>query len=191
MLVLVFTLSTFTPVEAKEGSFYGIISGGYASNDFDGESFDEASYKVGLGYQLAKQWNIELGFQALGEDRLDLGELNHNNASQEVVASYVSALGRAGNRHGELFYRIGLLRADISEDYLSLGAECHRGGSIMAAMNDSVLCQRSESNMAAVLGVGFDFYIHHSTLLRLEIEHIQGQDGFSAQAVYIGFRLNF
>lgn len=176
---------------AKEGNFYGIGATGFATNDIDGQSLDDVSYKLGIGYELGKQWNIELGFQALGEDRLAKNELSFDNASQEITAVYLSALGRAANRHGELFYRIGLVRADVSADFLSTGPDCESGSTGMAGLNGGLVCQLSDSNIAGVIGFGFDFYIHHSTMLRIEIEHIQGQDGFSAQAAYIGFRLNF
>jgi hypothetical protein len=191
LLVICTGLLVALPAHAKEGSFYGIGAAGYAANDFGGQDLDDVSYKIGVGYELGKQWNLEVGFQALGDDRLDMDELSLDNASQEINAVYLSALGRAGNRYGELFYRVGVLRADVSTDYLSLGTDCANTGSAIMVLSATVVCQSSNSNIAGVFGIGFDFYIHHSTMLRIEFEHIQGQDSFSAQAAYIGIRLNF
>jgi opacity protein-like surface antigen len=176
---------------AKDDTFYGILAAGYAANDMDEASLDAFSYKVGVGYELGAQWNVEVGFQMLGEKRLEMNELTLDNGSQEISAVTLSALGKARNRHGELFYRIGIMRADVSKDYLDMGDACAGTSNTLSQNNNLVLCQSSDSKIAGIVGLGFDFYIHHSTMLRLEVEHIQGQDGLSANAAYIGFRLNF
>ena len=191
LISLLLILCCANKVFAKDKHFYSVISGGYAINDLDGESLEEPSYKIGIGYVLSKQWSIEAGFQDLGENRMSIDALTLNNANQHANATYISALGRAGNRQGELFYRVGLLRTNISKDYLHAGSECDEGGNRLGQKDSLLVCQLSDSKIAGVIGIGFDFYIHHSTLLRIEIEHIQGQDGFSSQAAYIGFRLNF
>ena len=148
---------------AKDDTFYGILAAGYASNDMDEASLDAFSYKVGVGYELGAQWNVEVGFQMLGEKRLEMNELTLDNGSQEISAVTLSALGKARNRHGELFYRIGIMRADVSKDYLDMGDNCADTSNMLGQNNNLVLCQNSDSKIAGILGLGFDFYIHHST----------------------------
>jgi len=176
-------------------SLYGVSSIGYVSNEIDvaerNLSLKSASYKIALGYEVSKSWSFEVGFQALGEENLSNEELNFNNSSNELSNLYLSALGKANNRQGELFYRIGVARIDTSEAFLSQAQSCPSGGNIIAMQNNAVLCQLSDSKVAGILGIGFDFHIHHSSLLRLEVEQMSGEGGYSATAGYIGVRLNF
>ena len=194
MFVSVSILLLSAPLRAKE-SFYGISSLGYIANEIENErnvmSLDTLSYKLGIGYEYNESWSFEAGYQALGEDILALDQLSLNNRSKEITGVYVSALGRARNRNGELFYRLGLMRAELSESYLSTAQTCPNNGQLLGMQGTTLLCQNSDARLAGVLGLGFDFYIHHSTLLRIEIEHIRGQDKYSANAIYVGFRLNF
>ncbi|MFW8590389.1 outer membrane beta-barrel protein [Glaciecola sp. 2405UD65-10] len=193
LLSLVFVFMTQQSIAQQ--NFYGITSLGYASNDYDGlsqsQSLDAVSYKLGVGYEYNRSWSFEAGFQSLGEEILSMDELNFENSSIEIDNIYLNALGRAGNRHGELFYRVGIARVDTSESYLASAPLCGGQSSILAVQQDAMLCQTSKSGMAGVVGLGFDFYIHHSTLLRIEAEYMSGENGYSTSATYLGIRLNF
>ncbi len=177
---------------AKEGELYGVVSTGFVSNELANTELDKFSYKLAVGYELEKQWSLEFGYQSMGEDVLSPQELTLNNQSVEVNALSLSALGKASNRHGELYYRIGVLNVDSSQTFLKAGLPCSENESTLTLVSDSLsICQTSNSEVAAVLGRGFDFYLHHSTLVRFEVEGIKGADDYSAYGVFIGFRLNF
>lgn len=190
-LSLLFAAGTLS---AREG-FYGISSIGYVSNDLDNAqrtlSLKSASYKLAIGYEITNSWNIEAGFQALGEDIFSNEELNLENSSTELTGLFLAALGKAKNRQGELFYKLGIARVDVTETFLSQSNTCPETTNIIAMLDNAGVCQYSESKLAGILGIGFDFYIHHSTLLRLEVEQMSGEGGYSSSAGFIGLRVNF
>jgi hypothetical protein len=176
-------------VAAKDGTFYAVSSLGFADNELAQESVDGFSYKINIGYEYNSQWAFEMGFQSLVDNTGNINNTDTVEGNDEINALTLSALGRAGSRHGELYYRLGILRVDSSFTDLVPDQECT--ATLLGIHDGRVICQQSESKLAGVIGLGFDFYIHHSTLLRLEIEHIQGENDYSAQALYVGFRLNF
>ncbi|MDT0593584.1 outer membrane beta-barrel protein [Glaciecola petra] len=188
-IVILISMSFCAHAATKDGTFYAVSALGYADNEYVQENFDGFSYKLNIGYELNAQWAFETGFQLLVDNSGNFNVSESLEGSQEINSLSVSALGRASSRHGELFYRIGLLRLDSTFVDISNDEECL--GTLLADQSANLICQQRDSSIAGVIGLGFDFYIHHSTLLRIEIEHIEGENDYSAQAVYIGFRLNF
>lgn len=148
MLVLLVSCSA-----VSANTFYSVISAGYTEHEFKSLSVDASSYKLGIAYQIDPKWYLEAGFQSLGKQ----------NKGLEVSGPFIAALGKATGQSGELFYRLGVIRADL----------------------------KTTSQTAGILGLGFDYYISTSLMIRSEIEHIQGESDYSANAVYIGLRVNF
>jgi hypothetical protein len=161
-------------------NFYGVLSAGYAQNEIDNYELDKASYKVSIGYELSPQWYVEAGYQALGEENASAAMALTDADIAEFSALYLSVLGKARGQYGELFYKLGAARVDTNVESVS-NLVCTPGP----------VCQVDESLIAGVIGLGFDLYVHHSTMLRFEVEHMQGEQDYSANAAYIGVRLNF
>ncbi len=42
-----------------------------------------------------------------------------------------------------------------------------------------------------MIGIGFDFYLSGKTMLRTEVEHIQGKNNLQVSVGFIGIRYNF
>jgi opacity protein-like surface antigen len=181
---------------AKNRTFYTVVSAGYATNDVQDETFDDLTYKANIGYVLGDQWALEFGFHGLGDAGLSNEDLINNTSgagasNYTVNAIVLSALGKAGNEHGELFYRLGAVYLNSESTFLVASDTCAGDESLLASQTDSVLCGGDENQFAGVIGLGFDFYISRSLLLRTEFEYIQGTDDYSAQSVLLGLRYNF
>ena len=54
-----------------------------------------------------------------------------------------------------------------------------------------VVVDKSLSGMAGLAGLGFDYYVTHSSMVRMEYVFFGGEDNFSAHTFSIGFRYNF
>ena len=163
---------------SAERSFYGTLSGGFVKNEIENYDMDRGSYKIGIGYELTPQWYLEAGYQALGEE--NAGEsVQVGSDVAEFSGIYFSALGKARGQYGELFYRLGALRVDAdvqTSDDLGCGES---------------FCRIDDSLLAGVIGVGFDLYVHQTTMMRFEVEYIRGEQDYSASAAYVGVRVNF
>ena len=103
---------------AYASDMYGVLSAGYVENETSVNELDTASYKIAIGYQVARQWYIEGGYQLLADE--NAGETpSLDEPSSELNGLYIAALGKASGDSGELFYRLGLMRADLDERFLS------------------------------------------------------------------------
>ena len=160
-------------------NMYTVISGGFADSDFADSSVDGASYKFALGHQFHPQWYVEGGVQRIADETVnDFGSTD----ALEGDAFFISVLGKAGSREGELYYRLGLLRADM-KGYRNAESCVETPCSDLERYDDSVI--------AGVVGIGFDYYISLNSMIRLEVEHISGEDNLQVNAAYLGFRYNF
>jgi opacity protein-like surface antigen len=197
LCILVFSVSLFSFMgHADEGPFYVVASAGYAMNKIDSDTHDELSYKLNFGYTLSEEWAVEVGYQGLGDAGLSNEDLLTSSdglqeADYNVSAIQLSVLGRASNQHGELFYRIGVMQVNTESTFVLDASECLADNALVATQSDSVICSSDENEMAGIIGIGFDFYITRSLLLRAEIEHIQGREDYSAQALLLGLRYSF
>ncbi|WP_371195049.1 outer membrane beta-barrel protein [Glaciecola sp. SC05] len=171
-----------------ERNFYGILSAGYVQNEVQDFELDKASYKLGIGYELTPQWYLEAGFQGLGELNASDQFATADSDVAEFSGLYLAALGKARGQYGELFYRLGMMRVDANVQSIS-NLTCP-GDPAVASVGPAI-CSVDNSLLAGVFGVGFDFYIHHSTMLRFEVEYIKGEQDYTATAAYVGVRLNF
>jgi opacity protein-like surface antigen len=181
---------------ANEDNFYTILGVGYATNSVNDDDLDELSYKLNIGYVLSRQWAIEIGFQGLGNSGLSNSDLlidnsNFETADYDVNAFGISALGKAGNRQGELYYRLGLLQVNTQRNYVTDAGQCETSDALLLSEQSVDICSNDDSQIAGVIGLGFDFFVTPSLLLRTEIEHIQGNDDYSSQVFTVGLRFHF
>ncbi|MDM7859608.1 outer membrane beta-barrel protein [Alteromonas sp. ASW11-36] len=161
-------------------NMYAVISAGYADSEFAQYSGGSVAYKLAIGYEIHRQWYIEGGYQRLASDEADAGDLL---IGLEGDALFISALGKASAREGELFYRLGAMRADLSGYRLESSTCDNAPCTVETAYDDGIF--------AGVIGIGFDWYVGLNTMVRFEVEHISGEDSFQSNAAYLGFRYNF
>ena len=156
---------------------YGVISAGYADSEFAQYSGGSAAYKLALGHEIHPQWYVEGGFQRIADDEAGGGDVLDG---LEGDALFLSVLGKASAKQGELFYRLGVMRADLT-GFTSPQPEC----------DDCAAVAYDEGILGGMVGLGFDWYVGLNTMVRVEVEHVFGEDSFSSNAAYIGFRYNF
>lgn len=175
VLTLFVVFLAVLPAAATE-RMYATVSALYTDVDNAGQSVTGPGYKLGLGYQFHPQWYVETGVQQLTDQNDALNAL-------QIDGLYLSLLGKARNRQGELFYRIGVMRLDLEGLYIPEGTAC-------AAVIPSP-CAINETILAGNIGIGFDFFITDRMMLRVEGEYIQGEQDFSSGALTLGLRYNF
>ena len=183
VISIFFSSTGFSGSAHAQNNLYGTFSLGLAQNEIESYELDKFSYKLGIGYQLTPQWDLEASFQGLGAE--NAGDTPQQNFDvSEFYGLSVSALGKARGQYGDLYYRVGVMMVD---------AQVQSIGSLVCVPDPLTpgLCSIDESVVAGVLGLGFDLRIFQSTMVRFEVEHIQGQEDYSANAAYIGVRLNF
>jgi hypothetical protein len=166
---------------------YGVVGLGYGDGELDGTSENGIGYRFAIGHQLHRQWNIELGYQSIVDE-----EANGLGEGLSATAITLTALGKASNREGELFYRIGLAGIDVSSQTLAdEEGVCVNGDAIGTVVDVGTFCGYDETIFGGVIGLGFDVYVGLNSMVRIEGEYLYGENEFSAGAVYVGFRYNF
>jgi hypothetical protein len=198
---MMISLCVFTVELIAAEDIYGVVSLGYSDSDFEVEQPNNAGYKLTLGYQVDRQWYAEFGFQQLADQSLQLSlpvTLNEaENFEPEIQANalYAALLGKARGQMGELFYRFGIMKTDVRGQSLSAGsALCEQGTATVFSVESGeeyTLCDYDEGGIAGVVGLGFDFFLTARSMIRVEAEHIKGQNDLSMNAVYVGLRYNF
>lgn len=172
-----------------EKRFYGVAGIGIAETEVEQTSEQGASYRVGLGYELNKQWQFELGFQQL-VDKYD-DTLTEGLTSEAVT---LSVLGKAANREGELFYRVGIAQIQLEGNVAGNSQGTCEVGSILtstANTESGTLCYADEQVLGGVIGLGFDRYIGLHNMVRVEVEYLVGESSYSTASLYVGYRHNF
>lgn len=185
---------------ATEG-LYAVSTIGSAKTEFVDSSNNDLSYKLGMGYQIDRQWYFEAGVQKWASDSMvselpiTLEQLQDTSLKLDTTALYATFLGKAAGPAGELFYRIGLLKTDIKGQQVLAGNQvCELGSTTVIALNDEQnysFCQFDEGGVAGVIGLGFDYFISHKMMVRTELEYIKGQNNLSMSGAYVGLRYNF
>lgn len=179
LALVVFCCASVSSVQATE-NLYAVISAGYADSEFAQYSGGSVAYKLAMGHEFHPQWYVEGGYQRLASDEADAGDLL---IGLEGDALFISVLGKASSREGELFYRLGAMRADLTGYRLESSTCDNAPCTIESAYDDGII--------AGAVGIGFDWYVGLNTMVRFEVEHISGEDSFQSNAAYIGFRYNF
>lgn len=198
-LIVLFTIMMCHQAQATD-KMYGVFSAGFTDSEFDLSKAENASYKFAVGYQFDRQWYLELGYQQLADEDLvtvmpaSLADVDAFEPGLQGDALFAAFLGKAGNQMGELFYRVGIMRADMKGQSLISEGQCEVGVGndfALATGENFTLCSYDESNIAGVLGIGFDFFVGARSMVRLEVEHIRGENDLAINAAYLGFRYNF
>lgn len=151
---------------------YGLATIGYSDADFANDSEGEISFSLAYGRQIHEQWYAEGGYYRLFDYSNDVADASGD-------ALYAALLGKASNASGELFYKLGVAKVDISSDVQCGSAET------------PLTCAYDDSIAAGLAGLGFDYYLTHSSMVRMEYVFFGGEDNFSAHTFSIGFRYNF
>lgn len=201
ILPALFTLGLMSSLCANANDeMYGVVSGGMANTDFDYGEAKGSTYKFAIGYEFHRQWYAEFGYQRLSNQSMisdlptTLDSLNNTDFGLEADALFASILGKASSNTGELFYRLGVLNVDLKGQDVIEGTECEVGTGNAFSLDSGenyTLCSYDEGIFAGVFGVGFDFYLGVNLMMRTEIEHVRGENGFENNAAYIGLRYNF
>ena len=180
---------------------YGVVSLGYSDSEFAVAQPNNAGYKLSFGYQIERQWYVEFGFQQLADQNMQLSvpttliDAENFESNIQATALYAALLGKARGRMGELYYRLGILKTDLRGQNLLAGAsDCEQGNATLFSIESGeeyTLCDYDEGGVAGVFGMGFDFFLTARSMIRVEAEHIRGQNDFTINVLYVGLRYNF
>jgi len=175
--LLLLTVVLFCSAQAVATErMYAVGSILYSDIELGDQALTGLGYKLGLGHQFHPQWYVEAGVQQLADEQ------DPNNRLQ-ADGLYLSLLGKARNRTGELFYRLGVMRLDLQGEYIPPGSACATVVPSPCAFDNSI--------MAGNIGLGFDFFLTDRMMMRVEGEYIQGERDFSAGVFTLGVRYNF
>lgn len=167
-----------TSAQATE-KMYGVIGAGYSDAKFSQNEPRGGAFHVGLGHQIASQWYVEGGYKRLFDDF-------EEEAGAKADALYLALLGKASGPQGELFYKLGVMRADITGSFaLAESGSCEYDNVQVGQ------CQYDESVFAAMAGLGFDYHLGLNSMLRFEYDYVRGEDDLEVNIVSLGFRYNF
>lgn len=166
-LIGVAGLTTFSAQATDK--MYGVVGSGYGDGEYQQIDAGSETLYLAFGHELSPQWYVEAGFKRLFDDENELMALKADGL-------YLALLGKAGGRHGELFYKLGAMRTDI------------RGQAMTEACAN---CQFDDGIVAGMVGLGFDFHVGLNSMIRLEYEYVRGEDEFSANLFNLAFRYNF
>ena len=168
--------------------------------DIRGGGAEGGSVRLALGIELHRQWNVEIGVQDTSPEQLrNIGEGDTVDTdgfvdTAESQALMLSLLGKARGSSGELYYRVGAVQAKAEGQYLASSSGCP--GAVSVAVSDpqgssQLVCHYDDNVLAAAFGLGFDYFITPSFLVRTEAEYISGENGYSVASAFVGVRYNF
>jgi outer membrane autotransporter protein len=182
------------------GNIYGILSAAYVDTESAFAETDGVGYKFGVGYEFHRQWYVEAGYHLLSDDSLSDGVFSDSAGLEQFVPEveaeslFISVLGKASSRAGELFYRLGVNTVDVSSTSLIESELCDgRASDVIVAGNTTAqsLCLSNETVFAGHIGLGFDFRLGRRLMLRTEAEYLKGEDDVEATSLTVGLRYNF
>ncbi|GGD69177.1 outer membrane beta-barrel protein [Lacimicrobium alkaliphilum] len=182
-----------------QGDMYGLLGLNYAEADQEEITAKGPGYSFAMGYEFHRQWFVELGYQQVIDEETDaltptnLGSEDTNSVTGDAI--YAAVLGKAASQAGTLFYRLGVMSIKWQADsYLPEGGECASGARSQIAVNatlNATRCAVDDTVLAGVVGLGFDFTLTETVDLRLEAQHIRGEDDLQVNLVQLGVRYNF
>lgn len=195
-LLLLFAAS---PCIAAKQQMYGLFSLGYADAEQGQASNKGVGYSFAMGYELDRQWLVELGFQQLLDEEAQAPSeqnLGSDDSSEfKGDALYLALLGKASSRVGTLFYRVGVMSVKVqSQSIIAASQSCEQGDTteiVLSGGTSALACSVDDTAVAGVIGLGFDYRLSDSLDLRTEVQHIRGQDDLQTNIVQLGIRYNF
>jgi hypothetical protein len=185
LTVTLLAVAAVFPAQALD-SIYGAAGMLYSTTEFSQRDEDDVGYQLVLGHAISRQWYIEVGYSEL----MNMSSDNKGNLDMETNALYISALGKASNQVGELFYRIGVANLDVAALEQPIDDSCELGA-LREQVSGVSLCQYDEGILAGIIGLGFDFYIANKTFLRLEVNYFRGENDYVSGTAFVGIRYNF
>lgn len=160
---------------------YGLATAGYADANFGDTGNDGVAYSLALGHQFASKWYVEGGY-------LNLVDEDSGTDALKAQGLYLAVLGKAGGRTGELYYKLGVMSADVQ------GFQSAQDGDCVAtdmATAPAGLCAYDDGIVAGMVGLGFDYHVGLNSMLRMEAMYVRGEEDFDATVLSIGYRYNF
>ena len=194
---LLLLLAASNQALAKE-QMYALFGLNYTEAEQGQASNKGMGYSFAMGYELDRQWFVELGFQQLLDE--DAGVLSEqelgtdDNSEFKGDALYLALLGKASSRVGTLFYRVGVMSVKVqSQSIIDTSQSCERGEASAVTLSGGVAtaCTVDDTAVAGVVGLGFDYNLSDYLDLRTELQHIRGQDDLQFNLVQLGIRYNF
>ncbi|XOV81234.1 MAG: hypothetical protein ACFHVJ_09855 [Aestuariibacter sp.] len=166
-----------------------------------GSGSKEAGFNVSFGTEIHRQWYAEIGVNYFASGYVpltqpaDSASAFSSDAGIDASGVHLAFLGKAKGQQGELYYRLGIAALDVStEQFVAADAACQAGtaSSISAADGTAVsLCTVDDTQLAGMIGIGFDTYLGYETQLRFAIDHYRGEDDVQINTVQLGLRYNF
>ena len=191
--------STAQAVDLK--GLYVVAGAGYAESEVNQVDNDETGFRFGVGYSFHRQWYAEVGYNQLASGYETVAQPGTVQAAEnfqsgvDASSIYASLLGKARGQMGELYYRLSVMNLSVKSDSVVAGEQgCNTGSGsafTVATGETYTRCSADESTVAAGIGVGFDFVLTKNSMLRVEYEHIRGQDDIQLNTASVGFRYNF
>ncbi len=180
LLAVLLTAAVSLNVNATE-RMYGVATAGYADADFDVTSNDGVAYSLALGHQFSSKWYVEGGY-------LNLVDEDSGTDALKAQGLYLAVLGKAGGRLGELYYKLGVMNADVQGFQFAEGNDCVATDLATAPVG---MCAYDDGIVAGMVGLGFDYHIGLNSMLRMEALYVRGEEDFDATVLSIGYRYNF
>ncbi|UAA37672.1 outer membrane beta-barrel protein [Paraneptunicella aestuarii] len=202
LLILLSLMSaSFTTYAFDFKGFYAVAGAGYIESEVNQVDDDETGFRFGVGYSLHRQWYAEVGFNQLASgynnyaDPTTVQGATNFKSGIDASSIYASLLGKARGEMGELYYRLSVMNLSVKSDSIVAGEQACSAGvasNFAVATGESYTrCKVDDSTVAAGIGLGFDFVLTKNSMIRVEYEHIRGQDDIKLNTASIGFRYNF
>lgn len=171
----------------------------HSINDSEGGGFE-----AHFGYSINSSWSIELGYlDALSENpsEPDYDSDSLYGHGYQLKGVMLAVLGKAAFSEGELYYRAGIMQAEIDSttfyeaDYD--GFDCNNGLISGYKVNwDDVeynffKCEISSKKNAALIGLGYKYDINDSWFFRTEARRIFVRNDFYVDNVSLGIGYQF
>lgn len=192
-------LQTASAIELQ--GIYAVASAGYVESDVNNVDDDDNGFGVAVGYQFHRQWYAEIGFKQLASGYKQAPQpgtvqvAENFSSGTDASTIYLSVLGKARGTLGELYYRLSVMNLSVQNDTVSSGNNtCDIGNGSQFQVStgeDYTLCEADESTIAAGIGLGFDFNVSKSSMVRFEFEHIRGKSDIQLNTITLGYRYNF
>ncbi|BDX07385.1 hypothetical protein MACH26_29060 [Planctobacterium marinum] len=162
-------------------------------------SASEPGLSLAFGTEIHPQWYAEVGYKLIAADfeppvePLSTNELQLDSGV-DASGLYLSFLGKATGQSGELFYKLGVMAMTYETSNQYDGEQgCDDAEPRVLAVSDGSVtqCDYDDTAIAGIVGAGFDFFVGYRAQIRLQVEHIRGNNDIQINSVQLGYRYNF
>lgn len=193
-------MSSSTNAQMFENN-YVLFSPSYSDVSVVGNNQSEAGFSFAFGTEIHKQWYAEVGYSslaanyALGDLPSDLPSALSQQSGVDAGGAYLAFLGKAKGQTGELFYRLGVITISAETQFYADPTQgCTLGESTTVSLDSgesALSCYVDESDIAGMIGIGFDTFIGYRSQIRLAVDHIRGPNDIKVNQIQLGYRFNF